>query len=120
MVSGLDVKVEIEYWKNRAAKLTLLVEQINSHPCKMTLVTLRAANCKLLKVVRFLALIPDESSLLQIWHDIDMKIAHYHVEACDNAKYLGATEQYSHRIYLEVTRRKRPVHVSSWCRPRTR
>lgn len=43
-------QVEIEYWKSRAARLTLLVEQINSHPCKMTLVTLRAANCKLLKV----------------------------------------------------------------------
>ena len=47
------IKVEIEYWKNRAAKLTLLVEQINSHPCKMTLVTLRAANCKLLKVANW-------------------------------------------------------------------
>ena len=42
-----------------------------------------------------------------------MKIAHYHVEACDNAKYLGATEQYSHRIYLEVTQRKWAVYVSS-------
>ena len=31
-----------------------------------------------------------------------MKIAHYHVEACDNAKYLGATEMCSHAIYLEV------------------
>ena len=41
-----------------------------------------------------------------------MKIAHYHVEACDNAKYLGATEQYSHRIYLEVTLRKWSVYVS--------
>ena len=57
MATGLDVKVEIEYWKSRAAKLTLLVEQINSHPCKMTLVTLRAANCKLLKVSCFVELI---------------------------------------------------------------
>ena len=48
-----SLQVEIEYWKNRAAKLTLLVEQINSQPCKMTLVTLRAANCKLLKVLSF-------------------------------------------------------------------
>ena len=32
-----------------------------------------------------------------------MKIAHYYVEACDNAKYLGATEKYSHAIYLEVS-----------------
>ena len=46
-------QVEIEYWKARAAKLTLLVEQITSPPCKMTLVTLRAANCKLLKVIFF-------------------------------------------------------------------
>ena len=43
-------QVEVEYWKSRAAKMTLLVEQITSMPCKMTLVTLRAANCKLLKV----------------------------------------------------------------------
>ena len=43
-------QVEVEYWKSRAAKLTLLVEQITSMPCKMTLVTLRAGKCKLLKV----------------------------------------------------------------------
>ena len=44
-------QVEIEYWKARAAKLTLLVEQMFSLPCKMTLITLKAANCKLLKVI---------------------------------------------------------------------
>ena len=44
---------ELEYWKSRAARLTLLVEQINTHPCKMTLVTLRAAQSKLLKVGNF-------------------------------------------------------------------
>ena len=31
-----------------------------------------------------------------------MKIATYHVESCDNAKYLGATEKFSHAVYLEV------------------
>ena len=31
-----------------------------------------------------------------------MKIATYHVEACDNAKFLGATEKFSHAVYLEV------------------
>ena len=41
---------ELEYWKSRAARLTLLVEQINTHSCKMTLVTLKAAQSKLLKV----------------------------------------------------------------------
>ena len=41
---------ELEYWKSRAARLTLLVEQINTLPCKMTLLTLRAGQSKLLKV----------------------------------------------------------------------
>ena len=45
---------EIEYWKSKAARLTLLVEQMMGMPCKLTLVTLRAAKCKLLKVKRFL------------------------------------------------------------------
>ena len=30
-----------------------------------------------------------------------MRIAHYHMEAGDNTKYLGATATYSHAIYLE-------------------
>ena len=42
-------------------------------------------------------------TILKVWRECEMKLARYHVEACDNAKYLGATEQYSHRIYLEVT-----------------
>ena len=46
---------EIEYWKSRAARLTLLVEQMMGMPCKLTLVTLRAAKCKLLKVLHKLS-----------------------------------------------------------------
>ena len=41
---------ELEYWKSRAAKLTLLVEQISSPECRMTLATLRAAQSRLLRV----------------------------------------------------------------------
>ena len=41
---------ELEYWKTRAARLSLLVDQISSQPCKMTVVTLKAAQCKLIKV----------------------------------------------------------------------
>ncbi len=41
---------ELEYWKARGAKLTLLVDQINTTPARMTLVTLRAAQSKILKV----------------------------------------------------------------------
>ena len=76
---------ELEYWKSRAARLTLLVEQINTHSCKMTLVTLKAGQSKLLKP----------------WREIDLKITRYHVEAVDNAKFLGAIEKYCHPIYIE-------------------
>ena len=41
---------ELEYWKSRAAKLTLLVDQISSPECRMTLATLRAAQSRLLRV----------------------------------------------------------------------
>ena len=75
----------MEYWKARGAKLTLLVNQINTQPARMTLVTLRAAQSKILKV----------------WNSIDKRITKYHVEAADNAKFLGAIEKTSHSIYLE-------------------
>ena len=81
----LCFKDELEYWKARGAKLTLLVNQINTQPARMTLVTLRAAQSKILKV----------------WNNIDKKINKYHVEAADNAKFLGAIEKTSHSIYLE-------------------
>ena len=44
---------ELEYWKSRAARLSLLVDQLNSHPCKLTVATLKCAQCKLIKVNNF-------------------------------------------------------------------
>ena len=41
---------ELEYWKSRAARLSLLVDQLSSHPCKLTVATLKCAQCKLIKV----------------------------------------------------------------------
>ena len=41
---------ELEYWKCRAAQLTLLVDNISSPPAKMTLATLKAAQSRILKV----------------------------------------------------------------------
>ena len=41
---------ELEYWKSRAARLSLLVDQISSMPCTMTVMTLKVAQCKLVKV----------------------------------------------------------------------
>jgi hypothetical protein len=40
---------------------------------------------------------------VQAWREIDVRITRYHVEACDNAKFLGAIEKSSHAIYLEVS-----------------
>ena len=44
---------ELEYWKARGAKLTLLVNQISTMPAKMTLVTLKVAQSKILKVEKY-------------------------------------------------------------------
>ena len=40
---------------------------------------------------------------IKAWREIDVRITRYHVEACDNAKFLGAIEKSSHAIYLEVS-----------------
>ena len=76
---------EIEYWKIRMCRLTLLVEQLSSQQTKMVSVTLRTGHSKLLK----------------IWVDCEIRVMKYHVEARDNAKYLGSIEKSSHCIYLQ-------------------
>ena len=75
---------EIEYWKIRSARLTLLCEQLSSLQTKMTTVTLRVAHSKLMKT----------------WVDCEIKVMKYNVEAKDNAKFLGSIEKCSHSIYL--------------------
>ena len=42
-----------------------------------------------------------QSKILKVWNNIDKRITKYHVEAADNAKFLGAIEKTSHSIYLE-------------------
>ena len=41
---------ELEYWKSRAARLSLLVDQVSSDPCRITIATLKTGNSKLVKV----------------------------------------------------------------------
>lgn len=41
---------EIEYWKSRAARLTLLTEQMMGNECKMTVVTLRWCQCLMIRL----------------------------------------------------------------------
>ena len=93
---------ELEYWKSRAAKLTLLVDQLSSHECRMTLATLRAAQSRLLRVIYSFQILSRFLILFQIWKECEHKIIKFHVEAADNAKFLGAIEKYCHPIYIEV------------------
>ena len=62
------------------------LQQMSCHDVIHYSIILRAAKCKLLKS----------------WHNLDVKVARYHFESCDNAKFLGAMEKYVHAIYLEV------------------
>ena len=41
---------ELEFWKCRAAKLSLLVEQISSSHCRLILATLKVAQSRLIRV----------------------------------------------------------------------
>ena len=41
---------ELEYWRQRTAKFSYLVEQIKSQPCRGAIMTLVAAKSKILKV----------------------------------------------------------------------
>ena len=41
---------ELEFWKCRAAKLSLLVDQISSNHCRHILATLKAAQSRLIRV----------------------------------------------------------------------
>lgn len=41
---------ELEYWKQRTAKFSCLVEQIKTQPCRGVITTLVAAKSKVIKV----------------------------------------------------------------------
>ena len=41
---------ELEYWKQRTAKFSCLVDQIKSQPCRGVITTLVAAKSKIIKV----------------------------------------------------------------------
>lgn len=41
---------ELEYWKQRTAKFSCLVDQIKSQPCRGVITTLVAAKSKVIKV----------------------------------------------------------------------
>ena len=80
----------------------------------MTSVTLRAANSKLMKlwveceVKRIEDFDSRRSSkylyvcLCIVFVHSQVKVMKYHVEAKDNAKFLGSIEKASHCIYLQV------------------
>ncbi len=46
---------ELEYWKQRTAKFSCLVDQIKTHPCRGVITTLVAAKSRIIKVhIQFL------------------------------------------------------------------
>ena len=79
----------------------------------MTSVTLRAANSKLMKLwveceVRQIEVFNRQKvfkvllGLCIVFVPSQVKVMKYHVEAKDNAKFLGSIEKASHCIYLQV------------------
>lgn len=44
---------ELEYWKQRTAKFSCLVDQIKSQPCRGVITTLVAAKSKIIKVKKY-------------------------------------------------------------------
>lgn len=42
---------ELEYWKQRTAKFSCLVDQIKTQPCRGVITTLAAAKSKIIKVI---------------------------------------------------------------------
>ena len=65
---GQGPQDEIEFWKAKAAHLTLVVDEMMAPPTKMTLVTLRAAKCKLLKAESNTPEIRDENKDTFVTH----------------------------------------------------
>ena len=61
------------------------MDQVSSDPCRITVATLKAGKCKLVKV----------------WKECEQKVIKYFVEAAENAKFLTVIEKSSHAIYLE-------------------
>lgn len=48
---------ELEYWKQRTAKFSCLVDQIKTQPCRGVITTLVAAKSKVIKVIIIIIII---------------------------------------------------------------
>lgn len=76
---------ELEYWKKRGAQFSQIVDQVQAHEVKMTIMCLQFARSKIIKD----------------WCDTDHKITYCYNEAKDNAKYIQALEKNCHSLYLD-------------------
>ena len=60
---------ELEYWKQRTAKFSCLVDQIKSQPCKGVITTLVAAKSKVIKVMEeYQFKFSVEILICELWH----------------------------------------------------
>ncbi|KAH9492183.1 Dynein heavy chain 5, axonemal [Bulinus truncatus] len=74
---------ELEFWLQRSAHFSYLVQQIRSHRARMV----------------FHILYISKSPLMARWRELDMKVTDQSNEARDNAKYLYILEKYCEPLY---------------------
>ncbi|XP_066590394.1 dynein axonemal heavy chain 5 [Prorops nasuta] len=76
---------ELEYWKKRGAQFSQLVDRIQDHEVRMSLLCLQAARSRSIKD----------------WVEAEDEITYCYNEAKDNAKFIQALEKCCHCLYLE-------------------
>jgi len=85
---------EVEYWKQRAAKLSLLYDKIRSGEMKFTVFVLQMA----------------KSNALKVWKSLEMKVVYCYNEATDNAAYIDRIDKICHSLYLD-----NPIKIKGDC-----
>ncbi|XP_076639069.1 dynein axonemal heavy chain 1 isoform X1 [Colletes latitarsis] len=87
---------ELEYWKRRGAQFSQLVNKLQDHEIRMSLLCLQVARSKLIKQ----------------WVDTEDEVTYCYNEAKDNAKFIQALEKCCHCLYLDDPVKMRDSLVS--------
>ncbi|KAK1128262.1 hypothetical protein K0M31_002732 [Melipona bicolor] len=87
---------ELEYWKRRGAQFSQLVNKLQDHEIRMSLLCLQVARSKLIKD----------------WVDAEDEVTYCYNEAKDNAKFIQALEKCCHCLYLDDPVKMRDSLVS--------
>ncbi|XP_033231151.1 dynein heavy chain 5, axonemal [Belonocnema kinseyi] len=87
---------ELEYWKKRGAQFSQLVDRLQEHEVKMSLLCLQVMRSKIIKD----------------WVDAEDEVTYCFNEAKDNAKFIQALEKCCHCLYLDDPVKMRDSLVS--------